>query len=152
MEHLPESVEQRYAELDELFGPEIAAYGTVPGGSYAERLMEDEELSTKVRERFEHGRASGKFPALSNFLSNLSSKEKEMFFKTGGMKASSSRELVPEDVGVRFRQLQKLLWNEPEFITRHPEAHAILFSHRARKMEPESVDTRNSLFALLTTL
>ncbi|MBD0327902.1 MAG: hypothetical protein ICV68_15840 [Pyrinomonadaceae bacterium] len=119
------------AELDELFGLEQTAYGE----SYMERLWEDEELSTKIRERFERGKASEKFPALSDFLSNLSTKEKEVFFKTGGEQAIRHRRLVPEDVGVRFRQLQELLRGEPEFHTRYPEASDILLPNRARRME-----------------
>ena len=58
MNNSPEPVERRLAELDELFGPEQAAYGE----SYRERLREDEELSARARERFECGKASGKFP------------------------------------------------------------------------------------------
>jgi hypothetical protein len=77
MKSLPEPLERRLAELDELFGPERDAYGE----SYRERLREDEEVSARVRERFERGKASGKYPALSAYLSNLSDKEKEIFFK-----------------------------------------------------------------------
>jgi hypothetical protein len=80
MEELPESLQRRLAELDELFGPEQAAHGE----SYQERLREDDELSARVRKRFDHGKASGKYPVLSVFLSNLSAKEKEEFFRTGG--------------------------------------------------------------------
>src|SRR5918994_5302659 len=131
MNNSPEPVEQRLVELDELFGPEQAAYGE----SYRERLREDEELSARVRERFERGKASGKFPALSAYLSNLSAKEKEIFFKSGGIEAELPHSIVPEDVGVRFRQLQKLLSYKPEFMTRYPEAHSILLSHRAQTTE-----------------
>lgn len=105
MNNSPEPVEQRLVELDERFGPELDAYGE----SYWERLREDEELSARVRERFERGEASGKYPALSDYLSNLSAKEKEIFFKSGGIEVKYRHSLVPEDVGVRFRQLQKLL-------------------------------------------
>src|SRR5215207_2734645 len=131
MEDMSEPLERRLAELDELFGPERDAYGD----SYRERLREDEEVSARIRERFERGKASGKFPALSDFLSNLSAKEKEEFFKTGGVKAELPYSLVPEDVGVRFRQLHKLLAFKPEFMTRYPEAHSILLSHRAQRTE-----------------
>ena len=102
MERLPESLERRHSELAELFGPEQAAYGE----SYRERLREDEEVSARVRERFERGKASGKYPALSAYLSNLTDKEKEIFFKTQyGPQLLGPHALVPEDVGVRFRQL-----------------------------------------------
>src|SRR5215203_1821876 len=132
MESSPEPLQRRLSELDELFGPERAAYGE----SYRERLREDEKVSARVRERFERGKASGKYPALTHFLSNLSAKEKEVFFKTeGGFKAILPHSLVPEDVGVRFRQLRRLLSKEPEFKTRYPEAHSILLSHRARMTE-----------------
>jgi hypothetical protein len=77
MKSVPEPVERRLAELDDLFGPERAAYGE----SYRERLREDEEVSARVRERFERGEALGKYPAISNYLFNLSAKEKEIFFK-----------------------------------------------------------------------
>jgi hypothetical protein len=133
MKSLPDLKERRLAELDELFGPERAAYGE----SYRERLREDEEVSARVRERFERGEALGKYPALSNYLSNLSAKEKEMFFKTeSGVQFLGPHSIVPEDVGVRFRQLRRLLSMDPEFITRYPEAHSILLSHRARMREP----------------
>jgi len=132
MERLPESWERRLAELAELFGPEEAAYGE----SYRERLREDEEVSARVRERFERGKASGKYPALSAYLSNLSDKEKEIFFKTEyGPQVLGPHSLVPEDVGVRFRQLRELLSMDPEFMTRYPEAYSILLSHRARMTE-----------------
>ena len=132
MERLPDPEERRLAELDELFGPQRDAYGE----SYQERLREDEEVSARVRERFERGKASGKYPALSAYLSNLSDKEKEMFFKTEyGPQILGPHSLVPEDVGVRFRQLQKLLAFKPEFMTRYPEAHDILLSHRAQRTE-----------------
>ena len=124
-------MERRLAELDELFEPAQAVYGE----SYMERLWEDEELSAKMRERFERGKTAGKFPALSDLLSNLSAKEKEIFFKTGGMQAMRFRGIVPEDVGVRFRQLRGLLMNEPEFIVRYPEAHGILLAHEAQRTE-----------------
>src|SRR5215218_2721210 len=115
MENMSEPLERRLSELNELFGPEEAAYGE----SYRERLREDEEVSARVRERFERGKASGKYPALSAYLSNLSDKEKEIFFKTEyGPQVLGTRSLVPEDVGVRFRQLQKLLAFKPEFMTR----------------------------------
>jgi hypothetical protein len=58
MKSLPDLKERRLAELDELFGPERAAYGE----SYRERLREDEEVSARVRERFERGEALGKRP------------------------------------------------------------------------------------------
>ena len=103
MKNMSEPLERRLSELDELFGTEQAAYGEL----YSQRLREDEEVSARVRERFERGKASGKFPALSDFLSNLSAKEKEIFFKTGGVEAKLPHSLVPEDVGVRFRQLQQ---------------------------------------------
>jgi len=132
MERLPESWERRLAELAELFGPEEAAYGE----SYRERLREDEEVSARVRERFERGKASGNYPALSAYLSNLSDKEKEIFFKTKyGPQLLGPNSLVPEDVGVRFRQLRRLLSKDPEFITRYPEAHSILLSDKARTTE-----------------
>ncbi len=83
MQGRPESFEQRLAELDELFGPEQAVYGEV----YMERLWKDEELFTK----FERGKAFGRFLALSDLLTNLSAKEKEMFFKTGGMQDTDFR-------------------------------------------------------------
>src|SRR5215217_2443988 len=132
MERLPESLERRLAELAELFGPEEAAYGQL----YRERLREDEEVSARVRERFERGKASGKYPALSAYLSNLTDKEKEIFFKTQyGPQLLGPHALVPEDVGVRFRQLRELLSMDPEFMTRYPEAYSILLSHRARMTE-----------------
>ena len=52
-----------------------------------ERLWKDEELFTKI----ERGTASGRFLALSDLLTNLSAKEKEMFYKTGGMQATDFR-------------------------------------------------------------
>jgi len=71
-ESSPESVDQRLAELAELFGPERAAYGE----SYRERLREDDQLAARVRERFERGKASGKYSALSDlFLGVLQLKE-----------------------------------------------------------------------------
>src|SRR5215211_5229745 len=132
MENVSDPEERRLAELDELFGPERDTYGE----SYQERLREDEEVSARVRERFERGKASGKYPALSAYLSNLSDKEKEIFFKTEyGPQLLGPHSLVPEDVGVRFRQLRKLLSMDPEFITRYPEASSILLSHRAQTTE-----------------
>jgi hypothetical protein len=83
MTRRPAPVEQRLDELNELFEPEQVLYGE----SYRERLLEHEELVAKVRERFERGKTEGRFPALSDHLSNFSAKEQENFFKTGDIAA-----------------------------------------------------------------
>ena len=119
-------IDRRLEERKELFEPPAE----VSPAEFSARLEEDEELLNEIRERFEQGRTSGRFPALSEFLSHLSVKETEEFFKTGGRQAYYPVE-SPEDSRVRFRQLQQLLVREPEFITRYPEAHEILFPRMA---------------------
>jgi hypothetical protein len=130
MKRRPDPVDLRVDELQELFEPVQALYGE----SYMERLLEDEELVAKVRDRFERGKTDGRFPALSDHLSNFSAKEQETFFKTGDIEAII-RNLVPSDAGVRFRQIRALLRDEPEFITRYPEAYRILLAHTATSRE-----------------
>jgi hypothetical protein len=119
---LVEMLDEREEELEELFEPPA---GCSPV-EFQVRLEEDEELRKQIRERFERGRASGRFPALSEIWSHLSVKERESFFKTWGSQARYFIE-GPEDSRVRFRQLQKLLEREVEFSTRYPEAYEILF-------------------------
>jgi hypothetical protein len=119
-------IDRRLEERKELFEPPAE----VSPAEFSARLEEDEELLNEIRERFEQGRTSGRFPALSEFLSHLSVKEPEKFFKTGGRQAYYPVE-SPEDSRVRFRQLQQLLVREPKFITRYPEAHKILFPRMA---------------------
>ena len=81
-----ESEKQRRRLLEELkdlfglaFGPGVEAYGR----SFAERLSEDEVLSSEVRERFEEGRAEGLFPALGELLCGMTDEERDDFFGTG---------------------------------------------------------------------
>ncbi len=71
--------EQMLAELDELF--ELPA-GTPPE-VFAQRLATDKELRTEVRERFERGRSSGKFPLLSRCESDFPAGAREMFLVVG---------------------------------------------------------------------
>ena len=118
--------EQRLQELNELFEPPAR----VSPAKWSARIEEDEEVRNKIRERFERGIASGRFPALSEFFSHLSAKEEESFFKTRGSIARHSSGGL-EDSRVRFCQLQQLFLRDNEFMTRYPEAHAILFPQRA---------------------
>jgi hypothetical protein len=46
-------------------------------------LGRDDELGNQLRERFEQGKSSGKFPLLSGYLSDFMDEEKEEFFRTG---------------------------------------------------------------------
>ncbi len=62
------------------FGPAVEAYGR----SLAERLCEDDEgFVSAIRHRFEEGRASEEFPALSDLLAGMSDEEIEGFFTSG---------------------------------------------------------------------
>lgn len=70
-------------ELKELFGPAFGPAVEAQGRSFAERVREDEELAKGVRERFERGRESGKFPVLSDLLAGQSEAEVEEFFREG---------------------------------------------------------------------
>lgn len=82
MESLPKPDERIFEELDEVFGlPERASY------KHLAQLRYSWELCNEVWARFERGSESGRFPILSEFLSNFSSEEKETFFRTGGMQA-----------------------------------------------------------------
>lgn len=82
MKSLPTPDERIFEELDEVFGfPEKASF------KYLARLWNSWERCNEVWARFERGQASGKFPILSEFLSDLSNEEKEKFFRTGGMQA-----------------------------------------------------------------
>ncbi|MDP9474290.1 MAG: hypothetical protein M3R38_01055 [Actinomycetota bacterium] len=67
------------AELEELFE---SPAGT-PLEGFAQRLATDEELRAQVRERFEGGRSSGKFPLLSRCESGFPEEAKEMFLVVG---------------------------------------------------------------------
>lgn len=131
MEEVPYLFVQRIQELGELFAPAKEAYGEGLVG-----LFEDEELCARIRERFERDSSAGRFPSLSRYVANLSAKEKEMFFRTGGAESVSiRRNLVPEDVGLRFRRLQELLRRQPEFEARFPEAFDLLFPDKARSAD-----------------
>ena len=122
-----DSYERRLRELEELFEPPAGVSHT----EFRTRLQEDEELRNAIYKRFEQGRASGKFPALSEFLSHLSVKERENFFKDRGSQAMLSPGGLLDDSRVRFRQLQHLLLRDSEFIARYPEAHEVLFPQSA---------------------
>jgi hypothetical protein len=75
-------MDRRLEERKELFEPPAE----VSPAEFSARLEEDEELLNEIRERFQQGRTSGRFPALSELLSHLSVKEPEKFFKTGDAK------------------------------------------------------------------
>ncbi len=71
-------------ELKELFGPAFGPAVEAYGRSLAERLCEDDEgFASAVKGRFEEGRASGDFPALSELLVGASDEEIEVFFESG---------------------------------------------------------------------
>ncbi|MDP9477215.1 MAG: hypothetical protein M3R38_16310, partial [Actinomycetota bacterium] len=71
--------EQMLAELEELF--ELPA-GTPPE-EYAQRLATDVKLLAEVRERFEEGKSSGRFPLLSRCESDLPAGARDMFLVVG---------------------------------------------------------------------
>lgn len=132
MEEVPDLKKQRLQELGELFAPATEVYGEerVVG------LSEDEALCAQIRESFERSRSAGRFPNLSEYLANLSDREKDMFFRTGGVESVLTRhKLVPEDLGLRFRRLQELLRRQPEFETRFPEAFEMLFPDKAKSAD-----------------
>jgi hypothetical protein len=111
MKDLPGADEQTMRELAELFAPAREVYGKECLG-----LFEDEELYAQIRDRFERGSSCGEYPRLSEYLSNLSAKEKEEFFRTGGEPATPpGRALVPENPGLIVRRLQQLLQRQFEF-------------------------------------
>lgn len=75
--------ERIFEELDEVFGlPGEASY------KHLARLWSSRELCNEAWARFERGKHSGRFPVLSEFLSNFSNEEKETFFRTGGCRPS----------------------------------------------------------------
>ena len=130
MEKSPDPREQRLKEVVELFTPPEG----VSHEEFRARLADDEQARNELRDQFEQGRLAGRFPALSEFWTYLSPREREAFFETGGMQAMSSLK-VPKDSHLRIRQLRSLLWNEPEFRTRYPQAYDILSPHRAQRTE-----------------
>lgn len=68
--------EQALAELDDL----LERPADVPRETFTQRLLEDRKLRKEVRERFERGKSSGKYPILSRYLSGLPDGVKEVFF------------------------------------------------------------------------
>jgi hypothetical protein len=131
MKDLRSADEQTMRELAELFAPAREVYGKECLG-----LFEDEELYAQIRDRFERGSSCGEYPRLSEYLSNLSAKEKKEFFRTGGEPATSpGRALVPENPGLIVRRLQQLLERQFEFQARYPEAFEILFPDEARRTD-----------------
>ncbi|MDQ3910730.1 MAG: hypothetical protein M3305_02890 [Actinomycetota bacterium] len=72
--------ERRLKELEELFKPPAG----VSHEEFEARLADDEKLRNEARNRFEQGKAAGSFPALSEFWTYLSPREREAFFETGG--------------------------------------------------------------------
>src|SRR5215218_8036855 len=127
------SYEERMGEeLEELFGPERELYGE----TFENRLSEDSGLRDVIRERLERGEASGDFPLLSDFLSTLSAREKEIFFRTGGKGLGSSSTIDDAfENSERLGRIQILLRDQPEFETRYPAPYELLFPQRARSAD-----------------
>ena len=85
---LESAQEQVLAELEELF--ELPT-GVRPE-EFAQRLVTDLELRAEVRERFEQGRALGKFPLLSRSESDFPPEAREMFLVVGWVPLISTPE------------------------------------------------------------
>jgi hypothetical protein len=81
---------ERFEELKELFGPAFGPALEAYGRSLAERLLDDERLREEVHERFEEGRAQGRFPALSRYLAGRTNEEIEEFFRLGWARVAPS--------------------------------------------------------------
>ncbi|MDX5895285.1 hypothetical protein [Rubrobacter radiotolerans] len=97
---------KRLEELKELFGPAFGPAVEAYGRSLAERLLQDEGLAAEIRERFEQGRASGKFPALSELLAGKTNEEVEEFFRAGW-----AREILPRSESISRRPWDYPPWN-----------------------------------------
>jgi hypothetical protein len=83
-------------ELKELFGPAFGPAVEAYGRSLAERLHQDDEgFVCGVMDRFEEGRASGEFPALSELLIGASEREVEAFFESGWADAALPEPKLP---------------------------------------------------------
>lgn len=88
---------RRLEELKELFGPAFGPALEAYGRSFAERLLEDERWRNEVRERFDEGRARGRFPALSKLLAGASHVEREEFFRTGWVRVVFPQPARPKE-------------------------------------------------------
>jgi len=78
-----ESVYDEFGELLEL--PEGASYREF--ARRIRRLYTSFAAVNGLRVRFEYGKSRGAYPALTEYLSGLSSEEEEMFFRTGGLQS-----------------------------------------------------------------
>lgn len=112
---------RRFAEVEALFErPE-----GVPYEEFLERLSGEEELWQGVRGRYE--RNPKRYPVLTALFFNITAKEVETFFRSGGMSVWSSLKL-PEKPGLVLRQLRSLLYKDFDFYARHPEAARLLYA------------------------
>jgi hypothetical protein len=78
-----ESVYDEFGELLEL--PEGASYKEF--ARKIRRLYTNFEAANWIRVRFERGKSHGAYPALTEYLSGLTSEEEETFFRTGGLQS-----------------------------------------------------------------